>query len=116
MWAKYGATLAERPNFLDPKTKQAPTTNVYLANGYGEQLRNGGVLLDAMLKRGLHLAVCGMATRRIAGMIAKKNNSAPDAVYKELAANLLPNAHIVAAGIVAVNRAQERGYTAASVL
>lgn len=116
MWAKYGATLAERPNFLDPKTKQPPTTNVYLANGYGEQLRNGGVLLDAMLKRGLHLAVCGMATRRIAGMIAKKNNSAPDAVYKELAANLLPNAHIVAAGIVAVNRAQERGYTAASVL
>jgi hypothetical protein len=116
MWAKYGVSFAERPGFLDPKTKQPPTTNVYLASGYGEQLRNGGVLLDAMLKRGVHLAVCGMATRRIAGVIAKKSGGTPDAVFKELSANLVPNAHIVAAGIVAVNRAQERGYTAASVL
>ncbi len=116
MWAKYGTSFAERPGFLDPKTKQPPTTNVYLASGYGEQLRNGGVLLDAMLKRGVHLAVCGMATRRLAGVIAKKNGTTPDAVFKELSANLVPNAHIVAAGIVAVNRAQERGYTTASVL
>jgi intracellular sulfur oxidation DsrE/DsrF family protein len=116
MWTKYGASFAERPNFLDPKTKQAPTVNVYLASGYGDQLRNGGVLLDAMLKRGVHLAVCGMATRRLAGVIAKKTGSTPDAVFKELSANLVPNAHIVAAGIVAVNRAQERGYTAASAL
>jgi intracellular sulfur oxidation DsrE/DsrF family protein len=115
MWAKYGAAFSERPGFVDPKTKQAPTVNVYLASGY-DTLRNGGVLLDAMLKRGVHLAVCGMATRRLAGVIAKKNGGTPDAVFKELAANLVPNAHMVAAGIVAVNRAQERGYTAASVL
>ena len=31
--------------------------------------------------------------------------------YNELAANLVPNSHMVAAGIVAVNRAQERGFT-----
>jgi len=30
-------------------------------------------------------------------------------------ANLVPNARIVPAGIVAVNRAQERGYSFASV-
>jgi intracellular sulfur oxidation DsrE/DsrF family protein len=30
-------------------------------------------------------------------------------------ANLIPGARIVPAGIIAVNRAQERGYTAASV-
>jgi len=29
-------------------------------------------------------------------------------------ANLVPNSHMVAAGIVAVNRAQERGYTLAT--
>src|SRR5690349_6010656 len=29
MWAKYGAVLAERSNFVDPKSKQPPTVNVY---------------------------------------------------------------------------------------
>jgi intracellular sulfur oxidation DsrE/DsrF family protein len=32
-------------------------------------------------------------------------------VFKELTENLVPNGHMVPAGIVAVNRAQERGYT-----
>ena len=32
-------------------------------------------------------------------------------LYKELTANLVANARMVPAGIVAVNRAQERGYT-----
>jgi len=52
-----------------------------------------------------------MATNRIAGVIAAAVKSTQPEIYKELAANLLPNGHIVAAGVVAVNRAQERGYT-----
>ena len=32
-------------------------------------------------------------------------------VFEELKANLLPNARLVPVGILAVNRAQERGYT-----
>jgi len=39
-----------------------------------------------------------------------------DAVYKELVANLVPNSHMVAAGVVAVNRAQEYGFTLLSTL
>jgi intracellular sulfur oxidation DsrE/DsrF family protein len=38
-----------------------------------------------------------------------------DTIYNEMVANLVPNARIVPAGIVAVNRAQERGYSLASV-
>ena len=34
-----------------------------------------------------------------------------DAILKEIGANLIPNAHFVSAGIVAVNRAQEKGYS-----
>jgi len=116
MWAKYGAIFAERSAFVDPKTKQAPSTNVYLASGYGEALRSGGVTLDAVLKRGVRVAVCGLATKRLSGMIAKKSGVSPEEAFKELSANLVPNAHIVAAGIIAVNRAQERGYTFASVV
>lgn len=116
MWAKYGAELSDRSNnILDPKTKQAPAINLYLATGYGDALKNNNNSLDGLIKRGARLAVCGMATRRIAGVIAQKRSTNVDDVFKELSANLVPNAHIVPAGIVAVSRAQERGYTAATV-
>ncbi len=67
--------------------------------------------LDALLKRGVHLGVCQLATRRIAGSIAQSTGANADRMFEELAANLAGNAHLVPAGIVAVNRAQERGYS-----
>ncbi len=67
--------------------------------------------LEGLLTRGVHLAVCQMATRRIAGSIARATGENADKVYEELAGNLVRNAHMVPAGIVAVNRAQERGYS-----
>jgi len=111
MWAKYGQELSVRArNFIDPKTKAVPVINVYLAAGYGE-LGSMGVTVDAMTKRGLRFAVCSLATRAAAGMIARRTGATVDDVIKELAANLVPNAHLVPAGVVAVNRSQERGYT-----
>ena len=35
----------------------------------------------------------------------------PDAILDEIGANLIPNSRFVPAGIVAVNRAQEHGYS-----
>jgi hypothetical protein len=100
IWSKYGAHLSESEKFVDPKTDQAPTTNVY---------RNG---LENQVKRGVHLAVCDLSTHRLAGYIARKiDGGNADAVYKELTTNALGNVHFVPAGIVAVNRAQEHGYT-----
>jgi hypothetical protein len=29
MWKKYGATISRLANFTDPKTKQAPTINLF---------------------------------------------------------------------------------------
>jgi hypothetical protein len=55
-----------------------------------------------------------MATRRLAATIAKAGGPSPDAAYAEIVANLMPNAHMVPAGIVALNRAQERGYSLAN--
>jgi len=112
MWAKYGPMLSERAGqFVDPKSKQVPTINVYLATGYGDLLKNGNVTLDAMAKRGVRFAVCSLATRAAASLIGQKTGANVDAVFKELTENLVPNGHMVPAGIVAVNRAQERGYT-----
>jgi len=106
MWAKYGAAMSQELTFTDPKTKQAPTTNVY---------NSSGVTLASLIERGVHLAVCGLATRYFAGVLARGGRGSTDDIFKELSANLLGNAHLVSAGIVVVNRAQERGYTFAYV-
>jgi intracellular sulfur oxidation DsrE/DsrF family protein len=112
MWVKYGAALSQRAdNFLDPKTKQVPTKNVLMYGDYGEALPNVGVTIEAMAKRGVRFAVCAMATRATANVVSQKTGANVDAVFKELTENLVPNGHMVPAGIVAVNRAQERGYS-----
>jgi intracellular sulfur oxidation DsrE/DsrF family protein len=117
MWAKYGAALSARAeNFLDPKTKQVPTINVYLAGGYGESLKNVNVTIDQMAKRGVRFAVCAMATRAAAQVAAQQTGGNVDAIFTELTENLVSNGHMVPAGIVAVNRAQERGYSFSYVI
>ena len=103
IWAKYGAALSESDKFIDPKTNQAPIVNVYRAG------------LEAHVKRGVHFAVCDLSTHRLANFIARKIDANPDAIYKELTTTAVGNVHFVAAGILAVNRAQERGYALASV-
>lgn len=115
IWGKYGAVLGERMKFNDPKTNAAPIINVYQRSDYGSALPNRGTTLDSLVKRGVHFAVCDMATRVYAGMAAAKFGLKQEDVYEELKAKALGNSHFVAAGIVAVNRAQERGYSIVSM-
>jgi intracellular sulfur oxidation DsrE/DsrF family protein len=79
-------------------------------------LPNNGVTIDALVARGVHFAVCEMATRRFANAIATATKGDADAIFEELSSNLIRNAHLVTAGIVAVNRAQERGYAFATAM
>lgn len=115
MWAKYGAPLAQRAKATDPQTKQAPKVNIYNSSALAAMLPNRSATLDSLIKRGVHLAVCQMATRFFAGGIAQATGGTTDSIYTELVANLVGNAHMVPAGIVALNRAQERGYSFANV-
>jgi hypothetical protein len=111
IWAKYGGPLSERAaGFTDPKTGKAPVINVFQTTGYGAQLNNMNTTLDAIIKRGMRLAVCQMATRANAQIIAQRTGGNVDDIYKEISEHLLANARLVPAGIVTVNRAQERGY------
>lgn len=115
MWAKYGSAMGEASGgFDDPKTKTKPTANVYNSGSYVGLLPNNGVTIDSLVGRGVHFAVCQMASRRFAGAIAAAHKLDAEAVYKELTSNLVRNSHMVPAGIVAVNRAQERGYAFAN--
>lgn len=111
IWAKYGAAMGADLKFDDPKTKKAPVINVYNTSGFGEALPNRNISLDQLAKRGVHYAVCGLATRRISGVIARATGGNIDEIFKELSSSLVANGHLVPAGVVAANRSQERGYS-----
>jgi hypothetical protein len=113
MWAKYGKYFSEQAEYVDPKTKEAPTANM-LATGEGAGAQPGPI--DELVKKGGHFAVCSMSSHAIAGRVAKGTGAKPDDVFKEITSNLIGNARMVPAGIVAVSRAQERGYTLATVV
>ena len=111
MWAKYGEPMTALTKFQDPKTKQAPKLNVFASPEYADGLSSLGVTLDAVIKDGLQFGVCGLATSFFAKTIAKAVGGDADKINAELGANLIANARLVPAGISAVSRAQERGYT-----
>jgi hypothetical protein len=115
IWTKYGATISQRINFNDPQTQQPAKINVYNSASQGAALPSLGNTLETVLKRGVHLAVCQVATRLFSGGLAQASGGTAEAVYNEVVGNLFANSHMVPAGIVAINRAQERGYTFASV-
>jgi intracellular sulfur oxidation DsrE/DsrF family protein len=102
IWAKYGKALASGARFTPQKPDEIPTVNP----------RNAAprTPLTALAKRGVHFAICNMATQRISRQSAGSDGDAAS-IYKELIANALPNGHFMAAGVVAVTRAQEYGYS-----
>jgi hypothetical protein len=98
MWEKYGESFAGRLGGTFEAGTPA-TANPYRAR------------LERLFDKHLQLAVCGVATRGFAGVAAQSVGADTNAVYEEITNNLLPNSHLTPAGIVAVNRAQERGYS-----
>jgi hypothetical protein len=115
MWTKYGKVMPPMVTMDDPRTKQRAVTNLYAVQGVPD-LPSLGTTIPDVLKRGVHFAVCQMATQFFSGMLAQQTGSTADAVYKELTSNLIANSHLAPAGIVAVNRAQEHGFTLATPL
>jgi intracellular sulfur oxidation DsrE/DsrF family protein len=103
MWAKYGKAFSKRMEWVDPKTQEPPSTNLY-----NRQLSN-------FVKQGMHIAVCNMTTKAYTQIIADQTHTSVDDVYKELTSNTIGNCHFVPAGVVAATRAQERGFTIISI-
>ena len=109
IWAKYGEILSKRRGtVVDPETGKAPVRNIYVSLPGKD---GGTATLDGLAKRGVQFAICGSATRGIAGSIAQATGGNADAINKEITSDPLTNARFVSAGVVAVTRAQERGYS-----
>lgn len=111
MWAKYGEQLSSLASFTDPKSEAPATANLLDAGDYGMSLSNMGNTITAQVERGAQFAVCQAATRFFSRNIAQATGGTADDVYEELVANAVPNSHFVSAGVIAMTRAQEYGYS-----
>mgnify|MGYP001589941071 CR=1 FL=1 len=100
LWAKYGKAMAEAVKYT-PRPSDVPNTNPYNAAPRSA--------LDALAKRGVHFMVCDTASHRFARMLAGSGDG--EAVYKEMAANMIPSSRFMPAGVVGTTRAQEYGYS-----
>jgi len=103
IWTKYGKIFAANMSANDKIAHPNPATNIYAAR------------LANLTKQGMRLAVCNLTTRAYTQIIAQETGAEQDAIHKELTTNAIGNAHFVPAGIVAVTRAQEHGYTFVSI-
>ena len=100
IWSKYGKSMAGGGDAA--ATAAAPTTNAYNS---GERMQ-----LSGLAKRGVQFMICGTASRGLSRRIAGQAGDG-DAIFKEMEANLIPNARIVSAGVVGVTHAQEYGFS-----
>jgi intracellular sulfur oxidation DsrE/DsrF family protein len=103
MWTKYGKTMSAQMAWTDPNSQGTPTANPY------------GKRLTALAAQGIQLAICNRTTRAYSGRAAREANATGDVVLKEFMANTVIAGHFVPAGVVAVTRAQERGYANISI-
>jgi intracellular sulfur oxidation DsrE/DsrF family protein len=115
VWKKYGAAFAEKLQLDAKTTMEAEQGNPLDRTSGGPSGKGHSPTLASLAKMGVRFAICGMATTGIAGMVAKLVGGHSEQVHHEFAMNLIDNALMVPAGIVAVNRAQEHGYTLAYV-
>ena len=69
---------------------------------FRSQLSNFGRTIPMATKHGTRFAICDMATHFFATQLAAQTKGDADAIYKELAANLIPSGRLVPAGVVAV--------------
>jgi intracellular sulfur oxidation DsrE/DsrF family protein len=106
MWEKYG--IGKAFNITDPATKAIATRNPFLRK---EGMPFPGSEIPAIMSRGVIFTVCNVALTVLSGKVASAANVSADEAKKEWTAGIVPGMTIVPVGVLAVNRAQEKGCT-----
>jgi intracellular sulfur oxidation DsrE/DsrF family protein len=106
MWEKYG--IGKAFSVTDPATKAIATRNPFLRK---EGMPLPGSEIPTLVGRGVIFTVCNVALTILSGKLAPGANVSPDVAKKEWAAGLVPGMTLVPVGVLAVNRAQEKGCT-----
>jgi intracellular sulfur oxidation DsrE/DsrF family protein len=100
-YAKYG--LGQKFAITDPATQQPSARNIFATGGEYS--------VAELQSRGVLFLVCETALRLSGAAWAASVSQTPEATLAELKANLLPGVVGVPAMVVALNRAQEAGFT-----
>jgi len=108
--AKYGEVFSSMMDFRDPSTNQAPKINL-MNSAEQQSLGNRGTTIDSLVERGVNFAICNMASQAFAGFVANQTQQKMDDVLAEFHAHAIPNGRFVSAGVMALTRAQEYGYS-----
>jgi intracellular sulfur oxidation DsrE/DsrF family protein len=106
MWAKY--KIGETFKVTDPATKAPAVRNPFM---YPDGVRFPGSEIPTLVNRGVVFTVCNVALTVLSGMAAANAGVTADQAKQEWTAQLLPGMNLVPVGVLAVNRAQERGCT-----
>ncbi|MGK2934851.1 MAG: hypothetical protein ACSLFE_06355 [Gemmatimonadaceae bacterium] len=100
-WDRY--ELGRRINVNDPITKEPAKRNVFAVGG--------PYSIDTAMGRGVVLLVCNMALTLTARSIARARSLVEADVYNDLKSSVLPGGILVPGLVVAISRAQEKGFT-----
>lgn len=106
MWAKY--KIGETFKVTDPATKAPAVRNPF---AHADGVRMPGTEIPTLVNRGVIFTACNVALTVISGMTAANAGVSADQAKQEWTEQLLPGVTLVPVGVLAVNRAQERGCT-----
>ncbi len=110
VWEEYGEAFNAIMQFPDPASGRAPSVNLLNAQNRRD-LPNRGITIDSHVARGTQFAICDTAARGFAAQAAARIDKSADEVYEDFVAGAIPNSRFVSAGVMALTRAQEYGYS-----
>ena len=108
MWPKY--KLGEAFKINDAATNAAAARNPFAYVKPGD-LPFPGMAVDELVAKGVLFGICNMALTFYSAQMAKKTAMQAETIKKDWVANLLPGVQVVPSGVIAINRAQEKGCT-----
>jgi hypothetical protein len=106
IWAKY--KLGEFAKLNDPKTNAPATRNIFYKSQEGD-LMFPAMAVDKIQPRGVVFVVCNIAHTVVSGLLGQRAGVPADQAKAEFAKGMIPGFILVPSGVLAVNRAQEKG-------
>ena len=108
IWSRY--RVAEFVQAMDPTTK-TPYMRNFLNHPHEGDMMFPNASVDKLVARGVQFTCCNVALGAVSGLLSKNAGVTPEVAKAEWTAGLLPGVTLVPSGVLAVNRAQEKGCT-----
>ncbi|HET7587979.1 MAG TPA: twin-arginine translocation signal domain-containing protein [Gammaproteobacteria bacterium] len=108
IWRRY--KLGEMLKVTDPRTGKYAARNIFIKRRPGE-MKFPDAAVDLLQQRGVIFTCCSVAVTVASGMTAARAGVSKETAKQEWIEGLLEGITLVPSGVLAVNRAQEKGCT-----